>query len=85
MSLPKLYFKKTHKQTKAEFVSEFSNKNCPDWFETPFGELHIRAGQRIMHWNSCMSDWHYEIVGWNVEGIENWDKLIGWDVEGIEP
>lgn len=33
-------------------------------------DIHIKAGQRITHWNEKMTDWHYSIVGWNVEGIE---------------
>lgn len=69
IELPKLYFKKTHKETGAEFVSAFSEKNCPDWYQTPLGNIHIRAGQRINHWNDCLSDWRYEIIGWNIEGL----------------
>ncbi len=70
MKLPKLYFKKTHKQTGAEFVDYFCSRNCSDWMKTPFEDLHVRAGQRIAHWNEMLPDWHYAIVGWNVEGLE---------------
>jgi hypothetical protein len=70
MDLPKLYFKKTHRTTGAVFVDSFSTKNCADWLKTPFEDLHIRAGQRIKHCNEMLKDWHYEIVGWNIEGLE---------------
>lgn len=70
ISLPNLYFKKVHKGTGAEFVGFFSEKNCADWLNTPFGDIHARAHQRIKHWNEQLTDWHYEIVGWNIEGIE---------------
>jgi hypothetical protein len=70
MDLPKLYFKKVHKSTGSEFVDCFSSKNCEDWLKTPLEDLHIRARQRIKHWNECLIDWNYSIVGWNVEGLE---------------
>jgi hypothetical protein len=70
MNRPKLYFKKVHKTTGVEFVDYFSPQNCSDWCKTPLDELHMRAGQRIKHWNECLADWDYSIVGWNVEGLE---------------
>ena len=71
LQLPKLYFRKVHKTTKAEFVDSFSGKNCADWDNTPIGDIHIRAGQRVKHWNDMLSDWHYEVIGWNIEGLES--------------
>jgi len=70
LQLPKLYFRKTHKETKIQFVDCFSSKNCPDWFNTKICDIHIRAGQRIKHWNDKLTDWHYEVIGWNVEGLD---------------
>ena len=70
LPLPKLYFRKVHKATKAEFVSNFNNKNCADWDKTNLCDLHIRAHQRIKHWNEQLTDWHYEVIGWNIEGLD---------------
>lgn len=70
MKLPKLFFSKTHRSTGIKFVDYFGPKNCADWYQTPFGDLHVRAAQRIRHWNDALSDWQYELIGWNVEGLE---------------
>lgn len=70
LQLPKLYFKKTHKKTQAEFVDFFEDRNCREWSKTSFCDLHVRAHQRVKHWNEQLSDWHYEVIGWNVEGID---------------
>jgi len=71
LELPKLYFKKVHKATGAEFVDCFTNKNLADWDLFKLHEIPSRARQRIDYWNDTLNpEWEYSIIGWNVEGHE---------------
>lgn len=66
MNSPYLYYRKTHKETGESFEDHFSGKNCPGWYQTPFCELEVVANSRIAYWNSMLSGWVYEIIGWGV-------------------
>ena len=67
MKTPRLYFRKTHKETNISFDDHFSGKNCPGWYQTPFCELEAKAEARIHYWNGMLTQWHYEILDWSVE------------------
>ncbi len=67
MTFPYLYFRKTHKETQISFDDRFSGKNLPQWNQTPLCELETLARARIDYWNSVVSNWQYEILGWRVE------------------
>jgi hypothetical protein len=63
---PELWFSKTHKETGVVFEDHFSGKNLPGWYQTAFCEMMARAESRIQYWNSQLSSWNYELLGWRV-------------------
>lgn len=67
MKLPELWFSKRNVKTGIVFDDIISNKNCPDWDNTPFSQLNRKAEQRINYLNKCMpNEWEYRLIGWRV-------------------
>ena len=83
IDLPKLYFKKVHKSTGAEFINHFTGANLKDWDLFKLCEIHSRAKARIDYWNSMLgSEWVYSIIGWGpiktVSDKEIWEIASDW-------
>lgn len=68
MKLPELWFSTRNIETGMMFENVISNINCPDWNNTPFAQLNLKAKQQIDYWNTCMpGKWEYRLIGWKVE------------------
>ena len=65
--LPKLWFSKRNVETGIVFEDVISNKNCPNWDQTPLALLNSKAKKRIDYLNTCMpGKWEYQLIGWRV-------------------
>ena len=67
MTIPKLFFTKTHKESGISFEDYFDKTNMSDYWQTPIGEIEKKAVERVEYWNNRLNPvWEYKIVGWRI-------------------